>query len=167
MSKLWLEDVLEIQGAKLLSALVEANEFTALPAISSTLSQFDFEGYYSILFKLKEVPFSERMELARNDDTNDDYSCMMDTIYERRSMNDLTDDEEEEIKEEWLKDRQIPKYSISATIFTDRDDIKDLPFTGFDFTDLIKVIREHFLFNLGNITFINPKGVIATYPIIE
>lgn len=169
INEAWLNDVMEIQGEVLVSVLKEASEFTELPVISSVLSEYSFQshfnGYYSIVPKLTEIPLKERVEIAIKDDPNDSYSVVMDLIYERRTCGDITDHEEEETLAEWATESGVPLYRFDATIFTNKNSLLELPFNGFDFGELTKRIFDQVNFQPGTLSLITTKGLVESYPL--
>lgn len=163
----WLDDIMELQAQTLINSLLGAGEFTQLPVISSTRSQYPFEGYYTIAPKLKEIPLEERIKLGQENDPDDNWSVLMDAIYESRTMGEMDDDQEDKLKGDWLDSHGIPKYIFNATIFTDQGAISDLPFNGFDFHKLASIILYHCNFQPGIVTFVNGTGILETYPIVK
>lgn len=164
MSKTWLQTIAATQLPDLISGL-KTDPFGGYHSINSIQTGVFFDGWYAFHFKLGFLSLEERASIFFDNDPNDSYGVMVDGCNEDISMGNITYEQADERKKEFLDDNAVPKFKAQVTLFTHSDDLSVLPFSGNDIAKLFKYLVDNTGVQFEVVNHVGLTGLVNTYHI--
>lgn len=164
MSKTWLQIIAQTQLPDLISGL-KTDPFGGYHSINSSKTGVFYDGWYAFHFKLDFLSLEERATIFYVNDPNDSYGVMVDGCNEDICMGNITHEQADERKKEFLDDNNVPRFKAQTTLFMHSDDLSVLPFNGGDIAKLLKYLVDNTDVQFKVVNHVGLTGLVNTYHI--